>query len=53
MIKTLAALLANITETAIARVNIRRLRTNYFGKSHKRRRPSRPMRTVERCQPAT
>lgn len=53
MIKTLAALLANITERAIARATIRRLRTNYFCKSHKMLLPSRPMRTVERCQPAT
>lgn len=53
MIKTLAALLANITERAIARATIRRLRTNYFCKSHKMLLRSRPMRTVERCQPAT
>jgi len=53
MTKTLAALLANITEKAIARAAIRRLRTNYFGKSHKILLPSRPMKTVEGCQPAT
>jgi hypothetical protein len=53
MIKTVPALPTIITERVIARATIHLLRMNYFSKIHKMLLPSRPMKMVNRCQPAT